>query len=314
VLLYMAALLALAGPMVVGVAVRAQTTGTRGGPKFEVASIKLDNNAFGFADIGLALLPACSANVRAVVTHGGIRMCGPLRLIIQGAYKREHENLIAAEARGGPSWLDSDIYEIVAKTEGNPSIFQMAGPMLQALLEERFQLKVHRDQKEVPVYFLKVAKDGPEFQPAKKGSCVTLDPGNPSQLTSPGKPGARICGWARFDGRSLEMYSVTMADFAGQISRYFDRRLIDNTGLTGVFDIHMDLVPEDSPSPEPTDAAPPPVGDPMADLRAMMRGQQQRYGGVIVPALRNQLGLTVESGKGPGDALVIDHIERPSPN
>jgi uncharacterized protein (TIGR03435 family) len=52
----------------------------------------------------------------------------------------------------------------------------------------------------------------------------------------------------------------------------------------------------------------------MADLRAMIRGQQQRYGGVIVPALQNQLGLTLESGKGPGDTLIIDHIERPSPN
>ena len=52
----------------------------------------------------------------------------------------------------------------------------------------------------------------------------------------------------------------------------------------------------------------------MAGLRAMIRWQQQRYGGVIIPALQNQLGLKVESGKGPGDTLVIDHIERPSPN
>jgi uncharacterized protein (TIGR03435 family) len=172
-LLYMAALLALAGPMVVGVAVCAQTTGTRGGPKFEVATIKLNNNDFGFADIGLAPLPTCTANARAVGTHGGIRMCGPLRLIIQGAYKREHENLIVAEAQGGPSWLDSDVYEIVARTEGNPSVFQMAGPMLQALLEERFRLKVHRDQKEVPVYFLKLANTALNFS-LRKGEVALL--------------------------------------------------------------------------------------------------------------------------------------------
>ncbi len=311
-LLYMAALLALAGPMVVGVAVRAQTSGTRGGPRFEVATIKLDPGAdYGFANIGLALLPACFANARAVVTHGGIRMCGPLRMIIQAAYKQEHEYLITAEAHGGPSWLDSDIYEIVARTEGDPSIFQMAGAMLQALLEERFQLKVHRDQKEVPVYFLKVGKGGPKFQPTKKGSCETLDPDDPTSLTSPRKPGTRICGTWRFDGRSMEMYGATLADFAGQISRYFDRRLIDNTGLTGVFDIRMNLVPEDSPSPEP---APPLASDPMAELRAVIHGQQRKYGGVIVPALQHQLGLTVESGKGPADTLVIDQIQRPSPN
>ena len=236
-LLYMAALLALAGPMVVGVAVRAQTTGTRGGPKFEVATIKLTQR--------------CNLNPGAGPTRGRMTMCGPLRLLIQGAYKRKYESpFTASEPQGGPDWLDSDIYEIVAKAEGNPSVFQMAGPMLQALLEERFRLKVHRDQKEVPVYFLKVAKGGPKFQPAKKGSCVTSDPDNPSPLTSPEKPLARICGGIRFDGRSFDVYSATMADFAGQISQYFDRRLIDNTGLTGVFDIHMDLVPEDAgPSP-----------------------------------------------------------------
>jgi bla regulator protein blaR1 len=298
-LLYMAALLVLAGPMVVGVAVRAQTSGTRGGPKFEVATIKLD--------------PNCSASPGAGPTPGRIRMCGPLRLFIQGAYRRSYENPFnAAEPQGGPAWLDSGLYEIVAKAEGNPSNDQMIGPMLQALLEERFRLKVHRDEKEVPVYFLTVAKGGTKFQPAKTGSCVTSDPNNPTPLFSPEKPLARICGGIRFDGRSFDMYSATIASFASQLSQYFDRRLIDKTGLTGMFDIHMDLVPEDAgPSPF---ASAENRGDPMAGLRAMTSWQQQRYGGVIVPALQNQLGLKVESGKGPGDTLVIDHIERPSPN
>jgi len=290
----MAALLALAGPMVVGVAVRAQTTGTRGGAKFEVATIKLD--------------PACRVYPGAAPTPGRMKTCGPLRVAIQMAYRREYENPFNAEARGGPSWID-DVYEIVAKAEGNPSNEQMGGPMLQALLEERLRLKVHRDQTEGPVYFLKVAKGGPKFQPAKKGSCVTSDPDNPSPLTSPKKTHAHVCGIS-FDGRSFDMYSATMGTFAGQIAQYFDRRLIDKTGLSGVFDIHMDLVPED--------AGPPPLaenpGDAMVGLRAMAGWWQQRYGGVIVPALQKQLGLTVESGKGPGDTLVIDHIERPSPN
>jgi uncharacterized protein (TIGR03435 family) len=299
-LLYMAALLALAGPMFVGVAVRGQTAGTRGGPKFEVATIKLDS--------------ACLAHPGRGPTPGRIRMCGPLRVIIQAAYKREHENPFTAEAQGGPAWLDSDVYEIVGKAEGNPSTTQMVGPMLQALLEERFRLKVHRDQKEVPVYFLKVAKGGPKFQPAKKGSCVTSDPDNPSPLTSPGKSFSPICGGIRFDGRSFDMHSATMAGFAGQISQYFDRHLIDKTGLAGVFDIHMDLVRENSPSPEPTDSVPPLPGDAMSGLRALISRQQRLYGGVIIPALQNQLGLKVESGKGPGDMLVIDHVERPSPN
>jgi len=292
-LLYTAALLVLVGPMVVGIAVRAQTTGTRGGQKFEVATIKPD--------------PKCSVSPGAGPTPGRIRMCGPLRVIIQGAYKREYENPFGAEARGGPAWLDS-VYEIVAKAEGTPSNEQMGGPMLRTLLEDRFRLKVHRDQKEVPVYFLTVAKGGPKFQPAKSGSCVTSDPNNPTPLLSPEKPHAHICGtiWG------FDMYSVTMTFFVGQISHYFDRHLIDKTGLTGVFDIHMDLVPEDA-GPSPL-ASVENRADPMASLRAVNSWQQQRYGGVIIPALQNQLGLKVESGKGPGDTLVIDHIERPSPN
>jgi bla regulator protein BlaR1 len=298
-LLYMAALLVLAGPMVVGVAVRAQTTGTRGGPRFEVATIKLTER--------------CNLNLGAGPTPGRITICAPLRVIIQRAYKREFEEPLFAEAQDGPAWLDSDRYEIVAKTEGNPPNDQMTGPMLQVLLEERFRLKVHRDQKEVPVYFLQVAKGGPKFQPAKKESCVTSDPDNPSPLTSPEKLLKRICGGIRFNGRSFDMYSATMTGLANQISKYFDRRLIDRTGLVGVFDIHMDLVPDDA-GPPPDVAAIENAGDGMAGLRALAGFQQRAYGSVIVPTLQKQLGLTVESGKGPGDTLVIDSIERPSPN
>jgi len=296
-LLYMAAVLVVAGPMVVGIAVRAQTTETRGGPRFEVATIKLD--------------PKCSVSPGAGPTPGRIRICGPLRLIIQGAYRRIYEDPFTAEAKGGPRWLD-DVYEIVAKAEGTPSNEQMGGPMLQTLLEQRLRLKVHRDQKEAPVYFLEIAKGGPKFQPAKKGNCVTSDPNNRTPLFSPEKPLARICAGIRFDGKSFDMYSATIASFAGGISPYFDRHLIDKTGLTGLFDIHMDLVPEDA-GPSPLARAEN-QGDVMAGMRAMASWQQQRYGGIIVPALRNQLGLKVESGKGPGDTLVIDHVERPSPN
>jgi uncharacterized protein (TIGR03435 family) len=242
-------------------------------------------------------------------------MCGLLRLLIQGAYARKYENPFTAEAQGGPAWLDSDVYEIVAKAEGNPSNEQMDGPMLQALIEDRFRLQVHRDQKEVPVYFLKVAKGGPKFQPAKKGSCDTSGPDNPSPLFPPGKPLARVCGTMRIDGRSFDMYSVPMTRFVNQISGYFDRRLIDKSGLTGVFDIHMDLVPDDAvPRFNPSAVENENPGDATAGLRAFNGWQQRAYGGVIVPALQKQLGLTVEPGKGPGDTLVIDHIERPSPN
>jgi uncharacterized protein (TIGR03435 family) len=77
----------------------------------------------------------------------------------------------------------------------------------------------------------------------------------------------------------------------------------------------MDLVPDDNaPKLDLQAVFNETPGDAMAGLTAINRFQQQAYGAVIVPALQKQLGLTVESGKGPGDTLVIDHIERPSPN
>jgi Protein of unknown function (DUF3738) len=78
-------------------------------------------------------------------------------------------------AGGGPAWIDSDRYEIDARAEGPQSQGMMHGPMLQALLEDRFRFKVHRETGEVPVYELTVAKGGVKMQQLKAGSCTPVD-------------------------------------------------------------------------------------------------------------------------------------------
>lgn len=82
---------------------------------------------------------------------------------------------------GDPDWVSSAMYSIDAKTESPQTPAMMRGPMMQALLEERFQLKTHRETREVPVYLLTVAKGGEKLQPAKEGSCLHLDPSDLSQ-------------------------------------------------------------------------------------------------------------------------------------
>jgi uncharacterized protein (TIGR03435 family) len=93
---------------------------------------------------------------------------------------------------GGPGWIDSERYDIEAKADGKTGPKQMAEPMLQALLETRFKLKVHRETKELPIYVLTVAKSGLKIQPAKEGSCVTPEPGKPP---APGQRQSAVCGF-----------------------------------------------------------------------------------------------------------------------
>ena len=112
--------------------------------------------------------------------------------------------------------------------------------MMQALLEERFQLKIHRETREVAVYELTVAKGGPKLQAAQPGKCVAIDRDHPApQPQMP--PGVMPCGLfapsPAHDG--VYMYNTTLAFFSGQLSRLLDRDVIDKTGIAGTFDIHV---------------------------------------------------------------------------
>jgi uncharacterized protein (TIGR03435 family) len=145
-----------------GWAAIAQTPDTR--PRFEVASVKLNS--------------ACNGG-GSMPAHGRFNMeCTTLDTLIEIAYAwlSSGDSLTPRliDISGGPSWIQTDNYQIAAKAEGDASFAQMGGPMLQTLLEERFKLKIHRDQKETPGYFLTVAKGGPKLQPTKEGSCVPI--------------------------------------------------------------------------------------------------------------------------------------------
>jgi uncharacterized protein (TIGR03435 family) len=190
---------------------------------------------------------------------------------------------------GGPKWLDSDKYLVNAKAEGTPTVATLRGPMLRALLEDRFQLKIHRETREVAVYALTVAKGGPKLVPHRAGNCVDIGLVRPIDGPPPAHiPGERpvICGATDHSekGAGLFVKGVTLDYFA----RYFlgntlpDRPVIDRTGIPGLFDIHLDFTPGDD-------------------------------GSSIFSAV-GQLGLKVEAAKGPREFWVIDRAERPSEN
>ena len=209
-----------------------------------------------------------------------------------------NRNRDPAVITGGPSWIRSASYDINARAEGNPSVPMMLGPMMQKLLEDRFQLKIHRETSEGPVYFLTVTRGGAKLHPYSEGSCTpwTLPP-------PPLQPGEKICG-SMISGitSSVESLGSTLDEFCKVLRLLVDRPVIDKTGITGRFDIHVKFSREGtaldgirlnkgpSTAADPTDAP------------------------SIFVALQDELGLRLESGRGPVNKLVIDNIEKPSEN
>jgi uncharacterized protein (TIGR03435 family) len=198
-----------------------------------------------------------------------------------------------SQISGAPAWVDSENYDIEATADGKATPRQMTQPMLQSLLEERFKLRAHQVTKELPVYVLTVANRGPNLQPSAQQICVPFDPENPLLPTAPGRNPNEICGSIGLGLTSLNGQQVTIAALAMAFSHLLGRTVIDNTNLAGEFDAKLRFAPTGS---VPNGAVVDPV---LAD---------------ILTAVREQLGLKLESGNGPVEILVIDHVERPSEN
>ena len=122
-------------------------------PSFEVASVKLNNSAVARSTIG-------GGAARFLATSK------TLRALMQFAYSKEGLFLSSDQIIGGPDWLDTDHFDIEAKPQGDPSLIsgEQARLMVQSLLEDRFHLKVHHELRQLPVYNLVVAKNGPKLK------------------------------------------------------------------------------------------------------------------------------------------------------
>jgi uncharacterized protein (TIGR03435 family) len=295
-------------PFVLGVmnsaAIQAQSSvpqpGRAAKPRFEVASVKpcLDTARFVRGEGGGAGSP-----VRLVLN------CLTVESLIQNAYlmyRDGHFNpgaFFLVPITGGPTWVATDRYTIDAKVENPASQEMMKGPMLQALLEDRFQLKIHREAREIPVYELQVAPGGAKLQATKETSCVPLDPSLPPAPPTPGQRPA--CGVLMPDPNGgMVAYGQKIPALCMRFSGILGQPILDKTGMAGAFDIHLalspaDLVPHRPGLEAPTDTT---VGEPVPDpVRAFQRAVRK-------------LGLQLVSARGPGETLIIDHLEKPSAN
>ena len=187
---------------------------------------------------------------------------------------------------GGPSWVDSDRWEILAKTPGEvrPTLDEQMS-MLRQLLSSRFNVSFHRERKDLAIFTLTVAPRGARL--------------NETTISADAKPsGPPLVAFVVSPALvRLPAKYLSMAEFASLLQRSpLDRPVIDRTGLTGRYDFDLEFAPDESlwggvlPRPENSDKA------------------------SLIRAMREQLGLNLESTRGPVDTIVLDHVDRPTPN
>lgn len=256
--------------------------------RFEVASIKPNPGCRKEGARGGGLNGLARGATEAPSTGRLTLRCMTLKELIQMAYvrfaDRHFSPFRSVPIEGGPAWVGDDFYEIDAKAEGSHSYGTMYGPMLQTLLEDRFRLRTHRESRQIPVYALTVAKGGPRMPRFKEGSCAPFDliqfmsrfP--PGTAADPPPSGEKYCATEQ---------AMTIEELCKLTLRNLDRPVVDRTGLTGRFEIHLKFAAEDAD---------------VAD------------GPSVFTALPQQLGLKLEPAKGSGDFIVIDSVERPSVN
>jgi uncharacterized protein (TIGR03435 family) len=272
--------------------------GTSSGVRFDVISVK--PNPTGRAGM-----------TQTRVLPGGryIATNMPIRLLIGQTYQVQSYRLI-----GGPAWIETDAFDIVATTSRDLSPANGQRPLgdaLKALLAERFKLVVHTETRQLPAYALVLAgkdgKLGPNMARSERTDCAAVlaevaaarareGPAGPPPPPPPGGQ-APPCGIVNMNGM-FALDSATPLALSNVLSAELNRKVFDRTGLTGLFNVRLTWTPDVLP------VGPLPPQNPPIDPN----------GPSIFTAVREQLGLKLEPTNGPVEVLVVDHIERPAPN
>jgi len=294
-LLSAAGLAAVAVPIFFGLVnatpIRAQSqadSAASGAPGFEVASIKAHKSA-GTMEMS-----------RLLYTPNGLSATNvTLQTLIRDVYRVQESQI-----SGAPNWLNSEKYDVDARMEKSVADeLRKLDPMqslperqrmLQALLADRFKLTLHRETKQLPIYALAIAENGPKIQEAKPGD--TYANGIKGFDGRPGGPGNIRMGRGMLTGQAL-----SMADFVRALSELLGRPVLDKSGLTGKYDLALQWTPGEGELPMLSRAEGTPSGPNFAPP-----------GSAIFTAIQDQLGLELESQDSRVETLVIDHVEKPA--
>lgn len=261
--------------------------GLRAGQAFEVASVRPNNS--GEPRVLLGLQPGGRFSATNVTA----------RLLIRQAYDVQDFQIV-----GGPDWLGSDRFDVVAKAPDDTLSPELLRPMLRALLEDRFTLAASRETRDLPIYELVVARPdgalGQRLTPAAVDCAARRERrggGPPPPLPQPGEP--IECGMMMGLGR-ITAGGIPLAELARSLSPQVGRVVIDKTGLTATYDFQLTYAPEQltaAGGPPLLNGGTPSTVDPDAPN--------------LFTALQEQLGLKLESRRGPVDVVVVERLERP---
>ncbi len=223
-------------------------------------------------------------------------------------------NVAARQVRGGPDWIRTDRYTIEAVAEGSANAQTMSGPMLRDLFERRFQLAAHVESEPAPAFALTIAPGGLKMKPATTDACATLPPGA-GPLPSDGSVLDRLrrgeppyCGFIG-TGSGPNMIFVAGAGNVPQLvlmlPDVLGTRVIDRTNipLGTLFNYVLEFAPDERT-----------VGPLGGRGRGRTQTSDEPRAPDIFTAFQEQLGLQLEAVQAPREYVVVDRIERPTPN
>ncbi len=216
-----------------------------------------------------------------------------LRMLLARAYDMKRYQVV------GPSWLDTEFYNIVAKLPPGTTKEQL-GPMLQRLVTERFRMETHRESRSMRVYTLTVAKGGPRLPPASAAAKAEAEKSGREdrqaaleQAVKAARARVRESSDAALSGPTFHLarLGATVAEFARLLSQNLNEPVIDQTGVEGKYNFDLNWT---------------------SDEQMIFTGQPMYWpaGSRLFSAMRDQLGLNLEPGKGPVEVLVIDKAEK----
>jgi uncharacterized protein (TIGR03435 family) len=259
-------------------------------PSFEVATVKPAHEG--------------RSSLNAPPSNGYFSAIGCLRWFVSYAYRLRSDQVL-----GGAAWVKADLWEIQAKaaeaTVPQPSPLaddtkpDTIALMLQSLLEERFQLKLHRETRNVPLYILTLGTGGPELKLSEDQSDPRVAPLQNIPLDQPR-------GMIRRTGDDLTARAVRMSSLANFLSQWLGVPVLDKTGLDGLFDFKLHWTP-------PPFAGTPP-GFPCSAGREVSPPSASEASSSSIFTAIEELGLKLEAVKAPVEVLVIDSVQKPSEN
>jgi uncharacterized protein (TIGR03435 family) len=261
-------------------------------PAFEVASIKPNRSLDGGGTAGFQ-------------PGGRFRSINiPVQGLIATAFGTDRP-LLPVQIVGGPDWIATDRFDITAKMGSDASqdmkeLYRQMPVLLRTLLEDRFKLKAHSETRQLPICTLVLDRKDGRLGPQLRRSvvdCLARSKAARAGTPVPSPPRDRPACGMRFGAGMFSASGFTLVNLAGTLSGNVGRVVLDRTGLTGDFDVELQWTPDRVPlSGDASNPAPSPDGP------------------SIFTALQEQLGLKLESTKGPVDVLVIDHVEQPTPD